>query len=153
MCLQFLNHLISSSPSNSYRQIAQFSGVSTAMMSQTFITGKNSRIRCLEKEVWESEKMRFGKKMRFLMKPRRESAWRKSAFASSMSHKHHQQSQHNSARFGAYNRLQAMSMAFGEKLPILEIVALGGQFGDKSSLLEALLGFWFNVHEVEMGTR
>ena len=43
-------------------------------MSWTFITDKNSQIKCLEKEVWESEKMRFGKKMRFLMKPRRESA-------------------------------------------------------------------------------
>lgn len=44
-------------------------------------------------------------------------------------------------------------MAFGEKLPIPEIVALGGQSDGKSSLLEALLGFRFNVREVEMGTR
>ncbi|KAF2314342.1 hypothetical protein GH714_025517 [Hevea brasiliensis] len=40
-----------------------------------------------------------------------------------------------------------------EKLPIPEIVALGGQSDGKSSLLEALLGFRFNVREVEMGTR
>ncbi|XP_059443432.1 dynamin-related protein 5A isoform X2 [Corylus avellana] len=58
-----------------------------------------------------------------------------------------------SARFEAYNRLQAAAVAFGEKLPIPEIVALGGQSDGKSSLLEALLGFRFNVREVEMGTR
>ena len=79
----------------------------------------------------------------------------KSASASSMSRRHHQQSQsqHNSARFEAYNRLQAAAVAFGEKVPIPEIVALGGQSDGKSSLLEALLGFRFNVREVEMGTR
>ncbi|XVF18826.1 hypothetical protein REPUB_Repub11eG0056400 [Reevesia pubescens] len=57
------------------------------------------------------------------------------------------------SRFEAYNRLQAASVAFGEKLPFPEIVALGGQSDGKSSLLEALLGFRFNVREVEMGTR
>ncbi|KAF8409233.1 hypothetical protein HHK36_005307 [Tetracentron sinense] len=57
------------------------------------------------------------------------------------------------SRFEAYNRLQATAVAFGEKLPIPEIVALGGQSDGKSSLLEALLGFRFNVREVEMGTR
>ncbi|GER53864.1 dynamin family protein [Striga asiatica] len=56
-------------------------------------------------------------------------------------------------RYEAYNRLQAAAVAFGEKLPIPEIVALGGQSDGKSSLLEALLGFRFNVREVEMGTR
>lgn len=56
-------------------------------------------------------------------------------------------------RFEAYNRLQAAAVAFGEKLPIPEIVAIGGQSDGKSSLLEALLGFRFNVREVEMGTR
>lgn len=59
----------------------------------------------------------------------------------------------NKRRFEAYNRLQAAAVAFGEKLPIPEIVALGGQSDGKSSLLEALLGFRFNVREVEMGTR
>ncbi|OWM81415.1 dynamin-related protein 5A [Punica granatum] len=57
------------------------------------------------------------------------------------------------SRFEAYNRLQAAAVAFGEKLPIPEIVALGGQSDGKSSLLEALLGFRFNVRDVEMGTR
>ena len=57
------------------------------------------------------------------------------------------------SRFDAYNRLQAAAVAFGEKLPIPEIVAVGGQSDGKSSLLEALLGFRFNVREVEMGTR
>lgn len=57
------------------------------------------------------------------------------------------------SRFEAYNRLQSAAVAFGEKLPIPEIVALGGQSDGKSSLLEALLGFRFNVREVEMGTR
>ncbi|XP_008812161.2 dynamin-related protein 5A [Phoenix dactylifera] len=57
------------------------------------------------------------------------------------------------SQFEAYNRLQAAAVAFGEKLPIPEIVALGGQSDGKSSLLEALLGFRFNVREVEMGTR
>lgn len=57
------------------------------------------------------------------------------------------------ARFEAYNRLQAAAVAFGEKLPIPEIVAIGGQSDGKSSLLEAFLGFRFNVREVEMGTR
>ena len=57
------------------------------------------------------------------------------------------------SRFEAYSRLQASAVAFGEKLPIPEIVALGGQSDGKSSLLEAFLGFRFNVREVEMGTR
>ncbi|KAJ0250449.1 Dynamin-related protein 5A [Hirschfeldia incana] len=57
------------------------------------------------------------------------------------------------SRFEAYSRLQAAAVAFGEKLPIPEIVAIGGQSDGKSSLLEALLGFRFNVREVEMGTR
>ncbi|EPS69393.1 hypothetical protein M569_05370, partial [Genlisea aurea] len=57
------------------------------------------------------------------------------------------------SRFEAYNRLQAAAVAFGENLPIPEIVVLGGQSDGKSTLLEALLGFRFNVREVEMGTR
>ncbi|KAI5420408.1 dynamin-related protein 5A [Lathyrus oleraceus] len=57
------------------------------------------------------------------------------------------------SRFEAYNRLQAAAVAFGETLPIPEIVAVGGQSDGKSSLLEALLGFRFNIREVEMGTR
>lgn len=57
------------------------------------------------------------------------------------------------SRFEAFNRLQAAAVAFGEKVPIPEIIALGGQSDGKSSLLEALLGFRFNVREVEMGTR
>ena len=51
------------------------------------------------------------------------------------------------------SRLQAAAVAFGESLPIPEIVAIGGQSDGKSSLLEAFLGFRFNVREVEMGTR
>lgn len=62
-------------------------------------------------------------------------------------------SESSRSRFEAYNRLQAAAVAFGEKLPIPEIVAIGGQSDGKSSLLEALLGFRFNVREVEMGTR
>nr|GMD84096.1 dynamin-related protein 5A-like [Ipomoea batatas] len=80
--------------------------------------------------------------------------------ASSNSKKHHHRHHHEvpSAsemrnRFEAYNRLQAAAVAFGEKLPIPEIVAIGGQSDGKSSLLEALLGFRFNIREVEMGTR
>ncbi|KAG2396725.1 hypothetical protein LR48_Vigan08g016300 [Vigna angularis] len=57
------------------------------------------------------------------------------------------------SRFEAYNRLQAAAVAFSETMPIPEIVAVGGQSDGKSSLLEALLGFRFNVREVEMGTR
>ncbi|KAL2944300.1 Dynamin-related protein 5A [Bienertia sinuspersici] len=85
----------------------------------------------------------------------------KSSSQSSKRH-HHQISQNpnpNSSanefksRFEAYNRLQSAAVAFGEKLPIPEIVAIGGQSDGKSSLLEALLGFRFNVREVEMGTR
>lgn len=70
-------------------------------------------------------------------------------------HSNHQADDSSSSRsrFEAYNRLQAMAVAFGEKLPIPEIVAVGGQSDGKSSLLEALLGFRFNVREVEMGTR
>ena len=45
------------------------------------------------------------------------------------------------SRFEAYNRLQAAAVAFGEKFPIPEIIALGGQSSGNSSLLEALLGF------------
>ncbi|MBA0877225.1 hypothetical protein Goshw_021571 [Gossypium schwendimanii] len=71
------------------------------------------------------------------------------------SHSHHQvdDSSSSRSRFEAYNRLQAMAVAFGEKLPISKIVALDGQSDGKSSLLEALLGFHFNVCEIEMGTR
>ena len=38
------------------------------------------------------------------------------------------------------SRLQAAAVAFGENLPIPEIVAIGGQSDGKSSLLEAFLG-------------
>eukprot|EP00798_Chlamydomonas_sp_ICE-L_P023671 gene23671-9206_t len=51
------------------------------------------------------------------------------------------------------SRLQATSVAIGENFPIPEIVAIGGQSDGKSSLLEAFLGFRFNVREVVMGTR
>ncbi|CAM6098893.1 unnamed protein product [Calypogeia fissa] len=57
------------------------------------------------------------------------------------------------ARYEAYSKLQASAVAFGESVPIPEIVAVGGQSDGKSSLLEALLGFRFNIREVEMGTR
>ena len=85
----------------------------------------------------------------------------KSTVTSSVSKRqHHQLSDRSTTRssdfktrFEAYNRLQSAAVAFGEKLPIPEIVALGGQSDGKSSLLEALLGFRFNVREVEMGTR
>jgi hypothetical protein len=43
-------------------------------------------------------------------------------------------------RYEAYSRLQAAAVAFGEQLPIPEIVAIGGQSDGKSSLLEAFLG-------------
>ncbi|KAG2453441.1 hypothetical protein HYH02_001663 [Chlamydomonas schloesseri] len=56
-------------------------------------------------------------------------------------------------RYRAYSRLQAAAVAMGESLAIPEIVAIGGQSDGKSSLLEAFLGFRFNVREVEMGTR
>ncbi|PSC67591.1 dynamin-related GTPase [Micractinium conductrix] len=56
-------------------------------------------------------------------------------------------------RYEAYSRLQAAAVAFGEQLPIPEIVAIGGQSDGKSSLLEAFLGFRFNITSSEMGTR
>ncbi|GLC43138.1 hypothetical protein PLESTM_001434900 [Pleodorina starrii] len=56
-------------------------------------------------------------------------------------------------RYDAYSRLQAAAVAMGESLAIPEIVAIGGQSDGKSSLLEAFLGFRFNIREVEMGTR
>ncbi|XP_071689091.1 dynamin-related protein 5A-like [Rutidosis leptorrhynchoides] len=74
-----------------------------------------------------------------------------SSSSSSISRKH--QTTSSKSRFEAFNRLQSAAVAFGEKLPIPEIVAIGGQSDGKSSLLEALLGFRFNVREVEMGTR
>ncbi|THF96841.1 dynamin-related protein 5A-like [Camellia sinensis] len=87
----------------------------------------------------------------------------KTKSSSSVSRRQHQQSTDSSmwnrsasdfkTRFEAFNRLQAAAVAFEEKLPIPEIVAIGGQSDGKSSLLEALLGFRFNVREVEMGTR
>ncbi|KAL3848628.1 hypothetical protein ACJIZ3_010510 [Penstemon smallii] len=73
--------------------------------------------------------------------------------SASRKHRHQPMDALKKSRFEAYNRLQAAAVAFGEKLPIPEIVALGGQSDGKSSLLEALLGFRFNVREVEMGTR
>ncbi|PRW39278.1 dynamin-related GTPase isoform A [Chlorella sorokiniana] len=56
-------------------------------------------------------------------------------------------------RYEAYSRLQAAAVAFGETLNIPEIVAIGGQSDGKSSLLEAFLGFRFNITSSEMGTR
>lgn len=56
-------------------------------------------------------------------------------------------------RYEAYSRLQAAAVAFGETFQLPEIVAIGGQSDGKSSLLEAFLGYRFNVREVEMGTR
>lgn len=44
-------------------------------------------------------------------------------------------------------------MAFGENIALPEIVAIGGQSDGKSSLLEAFLGFRFNLTATEMGTR
>jgi hypothetical protein len=49
--------------------------------------------------------------------------------------------------------LQTAAADFGEKLPIQEIMAVGGHSDGTSSLLEALLGFRFNLREVEMGIR
>lgn len=43
-------------------------------------------------------------------------------------------------RYEAYSRLQAAAVAFGENLPIPEIVCIGGQSDGKSCLLEAFLG-------------
>lgn len=57
------------------------------------------------------------------------------------------------SRYEAYSRLQASANSFGESLGVPEIVAIGGQSDGKSSLMEAFLGFRFNVREVEMGTR
>ncbi|KAL7129534.1 hypothetical protein ABFS83_13G073500 [Erythranthe nasuta] len=94
----------------------------------------------------------------FLNTPTKTPSGEKSA--SRKQHRHHQPmdtlekaASEFKKRFEAYNRLQAAAVAFGEKLPIPEIVAIGGQSDGKSSLLEALLGFRFNVREVEMGTR
>jgi ABC-type transport system involved in cytochrome bd biosynthesis fused ATPase/permease subunit len=57
------------------------------------------------------------------------------------------------ARYAAFGQLQSAANAFNFSVPIPEFVAVGGQSDGKSSLLEALLGFKFNVREVEMGTR
>ena len=57
------------------------------------------------------------------------------------------------ARYAAYSKLQTAAVASGENFFLPEIVAVGGQSDGKSSLLEAFLGFRFNVREVEMGTR
>ena len=54
---------------------------------------------------------------------------------------------HTSAN-NACSRLQTTALLAGEALPIPEIVAVGGQSDGKSTLLEALLGFRFNVREV-----
>lgn len=56
-------------------------------------------------------------------------------------------------RYQAYSKLQSTAVAFGESLPIPEIVAIGGQSDGKSSLMEAFLGFRFNICSSEMGTR
>jgi hypothetical protein len=58
-----------------------------------------------------------------------------------------------SARFQAYIRLQAAAVAFGEEVPIPEIVVIGGQSDGKSSLVEAFLGFRFNICKIDMATR
>lgn len=49
------------------------------------------------------------------------------------------------ARYEAYSKLHAMAAAYGEDFAIPEIVAVGGQSDGKSTLLEAFLGFRFNV--------
>eukprot|EP00958_Prasinococcus_capsulatus_P011091 scaffold1085_cov407-Prasinococcus_capsulatus_cf.AAC.97 len=63
------------------------------------------------------------------------------------------ESERERARFEAFSTLQSYAATWGENLEIPEIVAIGGQSDGKSTLLEALLGFRFNVRDVEMGTR
>ena len=53
----------------------------------------------------------------------------------------------------AYNKLTSAARQCGEEVAVPEIVVVGGQSDGKSSLLEAFLGFRFNLREVEMGTR
>ncbi|KAJ7951172.1 hypothetical protein O6P43_027259 [Quillaja saponaria] len=99
MCLQFFNHLISSPPSNSYKQTAQLSGESPTpsdtVRSSNLFTGRNSRIRSAEIgglsviRTWESDQSTSvsmkserprnlkSTNMRFLMKPRIVSVRRK----------------------------------------------------------------------------
>ena len=62
-------------------------------------------------------------------------------------------SQDAKQRNEAYNRLTIAAKQCGETVPVPEIVVVGGQSDGKSSLLEAFLGFRFNLREVEMGTR
>lgn len=98
MCLQFLNHLISSPSSNSYKHTAQFSGsCPLTTRSWNLITGRISRIRRADTDGLsiirvdvessqttsvsrKSERPRYLKKqkMMFLMKPRKESVCTKS---------------------------------------------------------------------------
>ncbi|WIA29612.1 hypothetical protein OEZ86_012099 [Tetradesmus obliquus] len=80
------------------------------------------------------------------------------ATPSSAAGKQHQQTdlfEANQLRYEAYSRLQAAAVAFGDScnLPIPEIVAIGGQSDGKSSLMEAFLGFKFQLVQSEMGTR
>ncbi|KAF6257921.1 P-loop containing nucleoside triphosphate hydrolase protein [Scenedesmus sp. NREL 46B-D3] len=80
------------------------------------------------------------------------------ATPSSSAGKQHQQAdmfEANQLRYEAYSRLQAAAVAFGDScnLPIPEIVAIGGQSDGKSSLMEAFLGFKFQLVQSEMGTR
>ncbi|KAE9616993.1 putative dynamin GTPase [Lupinus albus] len=89
----------------------------------------------------------------FLTSPTKTPSDKSSSKSRRRNHLDSTSSDSNKSRFDAYNRLQSAAVAFGEKLPIPEIVVLGGQSDGKSSLLEALLGFRFNIREVEMGTR
>ena len=63
------------------------------------------------------------------------------------------ESKRAAARYQAFSRLTATAASSGTALPIPELVAVGGQSDGKSSLLEALLGFKFNVVASEIGTR
>lgn len=55
--------------------------------------------------------------------------------------------------YRAFNKLQGQAAGFDEELGIPEFVIVGGQSDGKSSLVEALLGFQFNIKDSELGTR
>lgn len=51
MCRQFVSRRISSSPLNSYKQTAQFSGGTNSFKSENFTTGRSSRISTADTEL------------------------------------------------------------------------------------------------------
>lgn len=61
--------------------------------------------------------------------------------------------QNGSALYVLFSNLQAVTSSYGIDLPTPELVVVGMQSDGKSTFIEALLGFQFNIVDTNIGTR